>query len=72
MAEAFGIDDGDVQQRMQAGAITSRCEQGMGADEGRWRLTFHYEGRALCLTVDAGGRILSRTRFDAPRRNPAS
>lgn len=44
----------------------------MGADEGRWRLTFYCEGRALRLNVDAGGRILSRARFDVPRRNPAS
>jgi hypothetical protein len=72
LAEAFGIAAADVQPRMQSGTITSLCEQGIDEDEGRWRLTFYHEGRALRLTVDAGGRILGRARFDAPRRGKAT
>ena len=67
LADAFGIEAPQVQPRMQSGAITSRCEKGVDKDEGRWRLTFYHAGRALRLTVDQGGQVLGRARFDAPR-----
>ena len=51
---------------MRQGQITSRCEQGMDKDAGRWRLSFFHRNRALRLTVDEEGRILSRARFDTP------
>ena len=35
LAEAFGIKAADVQPRMQSGALTSRCEQGVDEDAGR-------------------------------------
>ncbi len=72
LADAYGLSQEEIKARMRDGTITSRCEKGEDEDAGRWRLTFHHEGRALRLTVDAGGRILSRARFDAPRRNPSS
>jgi len=72
LAEAFGIEAADVQPRMQSGALTSRCEQGVDEDAGRWRLTFYHNGRALRLTVDVSGEILGRARFDAPRHGPAT
>lgn len=68
VAEAFGITAASVQGLMQSGAITSRCEKGEDADEGRWRLTFFYNGRAFRLTVDEASNIIGRARFDAPRR----
>lgn len=67
IAGAFDLDPAHVQGLMRSGAITSRCEQGVGADAGRWRLTFWHGGRALRLTVDDTGAILSRARFPAPR-----
>lgn len=67
LAEAFGIAAAEVQPHMQSGTITSLCEQGIDEDEGRWRLTFYHAGRALRLTVDAAGQIISRSKFDAPR-----
>jgi hypothetical protein len=68
VAEAFGLTAASVQGLMQAGSITSRCEKGEGEDEGRWRLTFFYNNRAFRLTVDRASNVISRARFDAPRR----
>ncbi|WP_299822303.1 DUF6522 family protein [uncultured Jannaschia sp.] len=67
LADAFGIKAAGIRNLMQSGAITSRCEKGADEDEGRWRLAFFHGGRALRLTVDETGRILGRSRFDAPR-----
>ncbi|GAB4390201.1 DUF6522 family protein [Albidovulum sp.] len=63
LAEAFGIDEAAVKAAMQGGAMTSRCETGVGEDAGRWRLTFRHGDHALRLIVDADGRILRRARF---------
>lgn len=68
IAEALGIAPAQVRPLMQSGTLTSLCEKGIDDDEGRWRLTFYHEGRAVRLTVDASGEILGRSRFDAPRR----
>lgn len=66
LAEAFGLDPAAVPGLMRAGRITSRCERGEGEDAGRFRLSFFHAGRALRLTVDAQGTILSRALFDRP------
>ncbi|RJL19682.1 DUF6522 family protein [Paracoccus siganidrum] len=71
IADGFGIDAAQVAAFMRDGRITSRCEEGIEADAGRWRLTFYLGDRALRLTVDAGGQVLSRARFAAPRRGGA-
>lgn len=68
IAEGLKLDLGEVPQLMRAGEITTRCERGEGEDEGRWRLSFRYQGRTLRLTVDSSGTLLSRSSFDAPRR----
>ncbi|WP_339737847.1 DUF6522 family protein [uncultured Maricaulis sp.] len=60
IAAAFALDQAGVQARMRAGEITSRCATGIGEDEGRFQLTFHYQTRALRLIVDASGRVLSK------------
>lgn len=70
IAVAFGLDPAQLQGKMRAGEVTSLCEKGVDADEGRFRLTFRHAGRVLRLTVDARGQILTRSTFDAPR-NPA-
>ena len=49
---------------MSSGAITTRFERGEGEDAGRFRLNFFHRGKTLRLTVDEGGNILSRARFD--------
>lgn len=71
IAEAFGLDAGAVPRLMRQGVISGRTETGVGDDEGRFRLTLYHDGRALRLTVDAGGTILSRATFPtAPRPRP--
>ncbi|MFC0339502.1 DUF6522 family protein [Paracoccus niistensis] len=65
LAKAFGLDPTLVPGQLRANEITSLCETGMGEDEGRWRLTFYRSGRALRLTVDGAGTILSRATFPA-------
>jgi hypothetical protein len=67
VAEAFGLSAPDIQPMMRSGAITSRCEKGVDADAGRWRLTFFHAGRAVRLTVDEAGKLLTRSTFDAPK-----
>jgi hypothetical protein len=63
LAAALGLTEDAVRAGMRDGAITSRCETGLDADAGRWRLTFHHEGRACRFVVDAGGNILTRASF---------
>ncbi|MDR5651072.1 DUF6522 family protein [Ruixingdingia sedimenti] len=72
LGAAFGLDPAEVPDLLRAGRITSRCEAGVEADLGRWRLTFFHAGRALRLTVDDGGQILSRSLYDTPGRAAAS
>lgn len=68
IAAGLGLTPDIVGALMRQGAITGQCEKGMGDDAGRWRLTFHHQGRRLRLTVDDEGRLLKRATFDAPRR----
>jgi hypothetical protein len=70
LAKAFGLTEDDVRQAMRDGAMTSICEAGMGADAGRWRLTFRLNSRACRYTVDATGTILSTSRFPVRARSP--
>lgn len=64
IGQGFGLEPAHVPELMRQGQITSRCEQGIDKDAGRWRLSFFHRNRALRLTVDEEGRILSRARFD--------
>ena len=72
LAEAFRLPVAEVQARMRDGRIASRCEQGMGDDAGRWRLTFHHAGRACRLTLGPDGTVLARTTFPATRATAAA
>lgn len=67
IAKAFGFTEQETAERMRKGEITSRTEEGVGEDAGRWRLSFHHAGRTFRLTVDAAGNILSSACFDSPR-----
>lgn len=68
LADAFGLSPRAVPALMREGKITSRCETGVDADAGTFRLTFFHAGRACRFTVDGAGAILKRTSFDAPSR----
>ena len=49
---------------LRSGAITSRCERGIGDDEGRYRITFFHEGRRLRIVIDHDGSILQLSSID--------
>jgi hypothetical protein len=70
IAAGFALDPEQVPGMLREGRITSRCETGVEADAGRFRLTFFHAGRALRLTVDAQGRVVQRARY--PARSAAS
>ena len=69
LAAAFRLPADSVRAQMRDGRITSRCEAGVGEDEGRWRLSFYHGGRVCRLTVDADGALLGRATFPAPARS---
>ncbi len=53
-----------VSTLMREGAITSLCERGTGADEGRMRLSFFFRNRRARLSLDPLGHVLSRSVVD--------
>lgn len=63
IATAFGLDPSTLQAQMREGEVTSLCEAGVDADLDRFRLTFRHAGRALRLTVNADGEVLTRAMF---------
>ncbi|MET4702252.1 hypothetical protein ABIE65_005307 [Constrictibacter sp. MBR-5] len=63
LADAFGLSQGEIKVRMRDGAITSRCETGVGEDAGCWRLTFHYGDRACRFIIDDAGKVLKKVAF---------
>lgn len=64
VAKGLGIEPSLVQERMREGKITSRCERGIDADEGRYRLTFFSENRRFRLVVDNEGNVIQRSAID--------
>lgn len=64
----LGLAPKIVHQMMRDGQITSRFETGEGEDEGKFRLTFFYNGTRLRLTCSADGNVVktSRVRSSAP------
>ncbi|MGO4558173.1 DUF6522 family protein [Mesorhizobium sp. 2RAF21] len=54
----------EVQSLLRDRTITSICERGTGADEGRYQLTFFHGNRRARLIIDATGRILRRSTID--------
>jgi hypothetical protein len=68
LAAALGIEASSLQQCIRDGAVTTRCERGVDADEGRYRLTFLTERRRFRLIVDAAGNELQRSVIDFGER----
>ena len=64
IAEGLDLPEHAIARAMSSGAITTRFERGEGEDAGRFRLNFFHRGKTLRLTVDEGGNIISRARFD--------
>lgn len=58
VAKGLKIDVVSLQAGMRNGRITSLCEQGVGEDEGRSRLTFFSDVCQYRLVVDEAGDII--------------
>lgn len=72
LAAAFGLSQDQIRARMRDGRITSRSEKGIGADAGRWRLTFHHDDRACRLIVNDRGTVLKQATFPIRARRSRS
>ncbi len=64
LGQGLGLEPSRVPELLRSGAITSRCERGVGEDEGRYRLSFFHKGRRLRLITDAAGHILQCSSVD--------
>lgn len=64
VAKGFGILPTLLLERLREGKITSMCERGIDADDGRYRLTFFSENRRFHLVVDESGAIVQRSSID--------
>lgn len=72
VGRAFKLSPDDVREEMRNGKITVRSETGVGQDEGRWRLTFVRDRRALRLIVNRDGDVLSQGTFPVGANRPPS
>ena len=61
VADGLGIALPVFRKEMQSGRITSVCERGIDADDGRHRITFFSAHRRFRLVVDRGGTIVQRS-----------
>ena len=59
IGKGLALDPSAIPALMKEGEITSACEQGEGADAGRYRLTFFHGSRRFRITVDKAGAILA-------------
>lgn len=64
VAKGLGIPPTLLLQRLREGRVTSRCERGIDADSGRYRLTFFSGNRRFRLVVDDSGAVIRRTTLD--------
>jgi hypothetical protein len=46
---------------MRVHAITGRCERGVDANQGQYRLSFFYQNRRVRLSLDSSGHVLRRS-----------
>lgn len=66
LAPLLGIDPAELQRLMREGEVTSRHEQGIDEDAGRFRLVFRYRDRMVRLTCTDDGKVISRTAISIP------
>ena len=67
-SNAFGLSETDVREGRRTKRITLQSETGVGEHEGRWRLTFFCQDRAVRFIVDEHGEVLKRVGFPIRRR----
>ena len=64
IAEALDLPPEVLMTMVRSGQITSLCERGVDADEGRYRLTFFHGSKRLRVVVDGRGQIIQRSSID--------
>ena len=64
LAEALHLAAPDVPALLASGQIRTVSEEGVGEDEGRFRLSFTHANRRLRLVVDASGTLINRSVVD--------
>lgn len=67
VARGLGLDPGEFRRLNDSGRIRTLCERGIGADDGRYRLTFFHGRRRLRLVTDAAGRMVASDYVDRAR-----
>ncbi len=67
VADGLAMQPVQLLQAMREGAITGRCERGLDADAGRYRLTFYSKHRRFRIVIDECGAILQRSSLDFGR-----
>jgi len=70
LAPLLGVAVADVPALMRRNEITSKCERGIDAHEGQYRLSFFYQDRRVRLMVDTKGHVLKRTLLEPAGANP--
>jgi Family of unknown function (DUF6522) len=61
VADGLGIALPQFRKEMESGRITSVCERGIDADQGRHRITFFSAHRRFRLVVDERGTVVQRS-----------
>ena len=61
LGELLDIEPAEVSKLMRAHAITGRCERGVDAHQGQYRLSFFYQNCRVRLSVDSSGHVLRRS-----------
>lgn len=64
VADGLKMPPAAILQAIREGTVTSRCERGVDADAGRYRLTFYSKYRRFRVVIDARGAIVSRSSLD--------
>lgn len=64
VAKGLGVPPTLLLERLREGKITSVCERGIDADQGRYRLTFFSKNRRFRLVVAESGAIIQRSTID--------
>lgn len=61
VAHLLDIAPDAVQPLMRDGHITTRCETGIDDHRGQYRLNFFYGKRSARVSINASGRVISRS-----------
>ena len=69
LGNLLNLPSEDVPSLMRDNQITAICERGEGEHDGRFRLTFFFEGRRARLEINDCGYVVARSVIDFGKRN---